>query len=389
MRPHRGQRIAAGVRVALTGKGNFRSMKGAVVDPVKLVVCGQVHLRSGARTALPRLSLALALTLAAAQVGAQTPPGEPSPEARSAAAAAYQQGVRAFETSDFGAAAEFFETADRTAPAAQAAIYAIRAHRGANNAVHNARAATIALELLSRYPSDTRVTGYAYRVVDDLSPNLARLQVHCQGCDLSLDDQSSAHEVFTNPGHHSLVAAWGSRVLRREVDTPMGQTTRLDLAPPLTEIVRPPSNPVAPPVSNPTPVREPAPHSVEEPVSAAPSELPIDRPPPSGLSPAVFVTGTLLTLGLGGALTWSALNTLDGRDAYVANPTQAGLDDGRDREFRTNLLIGATAGVGVTTLIIGAFFTRWRSAPRVALSPLAVPDFRAEASPGLSLRGQF
>ena len=30
-----------------------------------------------------------------------------------------------------------------------------------------------------------------------------------------------------------------------------------------------------------------------------------------------------------GALTWSALNTLEGRDAYVQNPTQAGLDDGR------------------------------------------------------------
>ncbi len=46
------------------------------------------------------------------------------------AAAAYEQGQRAFTNGDFSAAAEFFETADRTSPAPQALIQAIRAHRG-------------------------------------------------------------------------------------------------------------------------------------------------------------------------------------------------------------------------------------------------------------------
>ena len=45
------------------------------------------------------------------------------------------------------------------------------------------------------------------------------------------------------------------------------------------------------------------------------------------------------------------------------SPTQSALDDGRVRELRTNVLIGGTAAAGVATLVIGAFFTRWRSAP--------------------------
>lgn len=66
-------------------------------------------------------------------------------------------------------------------PSAQAVIQAIRAHRGAATPQHEARAATLALTLLSHYPTDTRVTGYAYRVIDELSTRLGRVQVRCQG----------------------------------------------------------------------------------------------------------------------------------------------------------------------------------------------------------------
>jgi hypothetical protein len=75
------------------------------------------------------------------------------------------------------------------------------------------------------------------------------------------------------------------------------------------------------------------------------------------------VTGVVITAGLAGVLVWSGLDTLDGSQSYMQNPTQVALDDGRVRELRTNVLIGATAAAGLTTLVIGAFFTRWRSAP--------------------------
>ena len=108
-------------------------------------------------------------------------------------------------------------------------------------------------------------------------------------------------------------------------------------------------------------------------------DRPVEAPTPDGLSPAVFVTGVVITAGLAGVLVWSGLDTLDGSQSYMQNPTQVALDDGRVRELRTNVLIGATAAAGLTTLVIGAFFTRWRSAP-----------VYASASPaGLLLGGRF
>jgi len=346
-------------------------------------------------------SLAWPATALAQPAPADAPP---SAEARSAAAAAYQQGVRSFEANDFPAAAEFFETADRTAPAAQAAIFAIRAHRGAGDLSHVARAATIALRLLSRYPTDTRVTGYAYRVIDEVSPMLGRLQVRCQGCDLAVDLQAAEHESFVAPGRHSLVAAWGSRTERRDLDVPAGQPVTVDLSPPVTPVLPPAATPVQTPSARVTPNPGPAATSqvtVRDPPAFSATPAPTesdpyaDRPPPraSGLSPGVFVTGMLVTLGLGGALVWSSLDTLEGRDAYVQNPTQAGLDDGRSREFRTNILIGATAGVGAITLLVGAAFTRWGSgrSRSVSLSPtlLAPASRHAEAAPGMLVQGVF
>ena len=358
-----------------------------------------VATRAGAAGLVALLALVGFPRIASAQTTAA-----PSAEARAAAAAAYQQGVRAFEAGDFGAAAEFFETADRTAPAAQAAIFAIRAHRGAGDLVHTARAATIALRLLSRYPTETRVTGYAYRVIDEVGAMLGRLQVRCQGCDLAVDMQASEHELFVAPGRHTLAAAWGTRTAQRELDVPANQTTNVELSPPLTTLnpaepapVRPP-NPALVPASNVTvrPTAPPVTTPDTAPRATGPDGYdPSDWPPPrrSGLSPGVFVTGVVITLGLGGALTWSALNTLEGRDAYVQNPTQEGLDDGRARELRTNILIGATAGMGAITLLVGAAFTRWGSdRPRtLSVSPaLLGPSARqAGSAPGLLLQGVF
>ncbi len=293
-------------------------------------------------------------TLAALAVGAHPERASAQGNNRTVAAAAYDQGTRAFAARDFNAAAEFFETANRSVPSAQAMIQAIRAHRGAEAVAHDARAATLALELLSTYPSDTRVTGYAYRVIDDLSPRLARVQVRCQGCDLSVDEQSAPHSAFFPPGTHAVVASWGTRVVRREVNLSPGQTLPLEFEPPLTPLVAPPLDPA--PVA-PTPGAD-----VAAPVALAPTQE-VDLPPRArGLSPSVFAVSMVITAGVGGALAWSAIDTLRGRDEYVQDPTQARLDDGRGRELRTNILAGATAAMALTTIFV-AGFTRWRSAP--------------------------
>ncbi|MEZ4410886.1 MAG: hypothetical protein R3A52_31065 [Polyangiales bacterium] len=320
---------------------------------------------------------------------APAPDAGPTPEATRAAAAAYDSGTRAFNSGDYPAAADFFETADRTLPSAQAAIQAIRAHRGARTPSHDARAATLAQRLLSRYPTDTRVTGYAYRVIDELSPSVGRLQVRCGGCDLAVDEQTSEPDVYLPPGRHRVRAAWGERVATRFVDLAGGGNEVLTLEAPLTEIPLPPdprdsSNGEAPRFLVPDATTgRPTEAETELPPAMRPRPpAPVARPAPSGLPPAVFITGMIVTAGLGAALTWSALDTLDGRDAYEMNPTQAGLDDGRSRELRTNVLIGATAAAGVATLVVGAFFTRWRGA--------APPRVEAAVGPGsVALRGSF
>lgn len=303
-------------------------------------------------------------TLVALVVGAHPERAHAQGNNRTVAAAAYDQGTRAFAAGDFNAAAEFFETANRSVPSAQAMIQAIRAHRGAEAVAHDARAATLALELLSTYPSDTRVTGYAYRVIDDLSPRLARVQVRCQGCDLSVDEQAAPHSAFFPPGTHAVVASWGARVVRREVTLSPGQTLPLEFEPPLTPLVVPPVEP---------PPATPVPAAASE--SAAPGPLAptreVDAPPRArGLSPSVFAVSLVFTAGVGGALAWSAIDTLRGRDEYVQDPTQARLDDGRGRELRTNILAGATAAMALTTILV-AGFTRWRSAPTRPVAALS------------------
>lgn len=300
----------------------------------------------GART--PRGVAFLCALLSAGAAGAQSNTDE--------AAAAYEQGQRAFSAGDFRAAAEFFETADRTSPAPQALIQAIRAHRGVHTPAHDARAATLALTLQRRAVSDPRITSYASRVVDELSPQLARLTVQCDGCDLSLDARTVGTDLFAEPGSHTLTGAWGMRVTHRDLQLLAGSNNPVELTMPV-DALRPP----------PAPTPAPAPVADAELPPAMRPQAPAERPPavapptPDGLPVGVFVAGTVVTLGLAGALVWSGLDTLDGSEAYMRNPTQSALDDGRVRELRTNVLAGATAAAGVTTLVIGAFFTRWRS----------------------------
>lgn len=74
---------------------------------------------------------------------------------------------------------------------------------------------------------------------------------------------------------------------------------------------------------------------------------------------AVFFAGLAATVIAGGITVWSGLDVLKANDRYEQNPTRAGFDDGRRRENRTNILIGTTAVVGLTTALIGALATDW------------------------------
>jgi hypothetical protein len=73
----------------------------------------------------------------------------------------------------------------------------------------------------------------------------------------------------------------------------------------------------------------------------------------------VFV-GAGATVVLGGLTIWSGLDTQAAREDYDQNPTPEGLDEGRGKQRRTNLLLGVTAAVGVATGVIALWFTEWK-----------------------------
>jgi hypothetical protein len=95
------------------------------------------------------------------------------------------------------------------------------------------------------------------------------------------------------------------------------------------------------------------------------------------VSPTVALVGGATTLVLASVTLWSGLDTTKAHDAYVAAPTKEGWDNGRSKQLRTNILIGATAAAGVTTALIAIFWTKWHDeetlpppgAPRVGVVP--------------------
>lgn len=125
-----------------------------------------------------------------------------------------------------------------------------------------------------------------------------------------------------------------------------------------------------------------------------------------GITPVVFIVGAGLTAVAGGILIWSGIDTLTANDNYVL---AAGLPDATvglveplynsavEAQLRTNVLVGVTAALAATTVIL-AIFTDWDGDPAPttdATAPTAsiLPTF--ELAPdgslggGLSLRGTF
>ncbi len=271
-----------------------------------------------------------------------------------AASAAFAEAQKAQLRGEYSRAAELFELADQSAPSPAALRSAIRNRESAGQDV---RAATLALRALERYPDDKDTRELAQGALDRLSPKLARVRATCnEPCQLVVDgglvaaQPVAARDFFVSSGPHTVEAKWPDRPsVSKSVDGVAGAAQEVSFeAPPPSEK---PAAPAAPP---------PAP-AAAAPASTSTTAT-LDAPPKSsggGLSPAVFWVGTGLTVVAGGLLTWSGLDTLEARDAFEANPSQAGYDEGVKLERRTNILAGATAVLGVTTIAIGLFATDW------------------------------
>ncbi|MFO0630026.1 MAG: hypothetical protein U0325_30985 [Polyangiales bacterium] len=294
-----------------------------------------------------RAALALALTLCAPAVLAQSTPDVAS------AAAAFQEGQRAQLARDFARAAEMFELADGSAPSSAALRSAVRNHQAAG---HNARAATLALRMQRRDANDPQSVALAAEVLAALSPRLARISLRCTpSCALVVDagavssGAAETHDVFTDPGEHALEASWGpGRTRRTPVTGAAGAQVTLILD-------APPEPPPAPAPPEPPPAPAPVIVVAPPPPPPVPAPAPVRRRP---LSPAVFWSVLGATAVSGGVLSWSGVDTLGARDRYVAAPSERAYLDGVGMQTRTNVLIATTATLAAAAALT-AVFTEW------------------------------
>ncbi|MEM9195343.1 MAG: hypothetical protein AAGF12_39600 [Myxococcota bacterium] len=255
-----------------------------------------------------------------------------------AAADAYDRGAEAYLAESWSEAARWFEMAHRFAPAEPALTQAVRSHFQAGNI---ARAGTLALRLEASYGDSDRAAAVAQETLDAVTSRLVRVSVQCNECSVELEGALLEHsEFFLDPDvEHEVTARFETGERSQTVQSTAGDSVGLEFT--------------APP---------PSPGDPEEREERLPSQIEVPEEPGGGVHPAVFFTLLGLTAVSGGILIWSGVDTLAGVDDFEAMPTQEGLDEGRDKELRTNILIGVTSGFALATVIF-AFITDWSGSP--------------------------
>src|SRR5262249_4464991 len=142
--------------------------------------------------------------------------------------------------------------------------------------------------------------------------------------------------VYVTPGAHVIEGRAGEKTVRQPQQADAGAVVSVALVPPSPE-----------------------------PLPAAPPAAPETTAQASrGWSATGVVVGGAITAVLGGFTIWSGVDTLSQKRAFDGNPTQQNLDDGRSKQTRTNVLIGATAIAAAFTAVTAIWLVDWRGASR-------------------------
>lgn len=288
-----------------------------------------------------------------------------SVEERAEAAEAYDEGTSAYLSERYEPAAHWFERAYRLVPTSTALLQAVRAHHKAGNSI---RAANLALQLRDKYPSDQRSMEFAEVVIDSAQAQNVLVRTECvKECTLELDGALVQHPNFfvTPDVEHSLKAGFDDGESSTYVQGAAGDVKKVDIAAP-----------------------------------AAPPPPPVPR--------WAFFSSLGATVALGAVTVWSGVDANNGVSAYESaartanspginngdSPTpeeqaHALLDEGQQKERRTNILIGVTAGMAVTTAVLGVF-TNWKGESREATAKRIEPSIGVGRRGGaLTIKGRF
>jgi hypothetical protein len=290
----------------------------------------------------------------------------PSAEEIKKAGESFDLGKRAYRNEEWVEAAEHFEAADMAAPSAPALELALRSRERAGQLD---RAATLAALALARHADQPKLAKLAKDVLKKADKDLHKVSVTCdQACDLVVDSKlvhgraATERTVYLTPGDYTLRAGWpGDRSQSEKVKATKGGSSKASFKAPAEK-----KEPEAEPVATPTPTPEQPPDD----------RKPIEPPPvekSSGWSPVVFFIGTGLTVAAGAATAWSGIDTQNNPGPDRVREECAGqgescdlYQEGLDKQRRTNILAGVTAGVGVVTILIGLFATDWGGSEKSA-----------------------
>ena len=308
------------------------------------------HRPNAVRVAPLLASLAMGLVTMGSVQNARAADAEPSASSERIRSAAeeYDRGRRAFVAGTYEDAAVHFENAYSDAPRAEALRNAVRARRAAKQ---GARAATLASLAAARYPEDAPTMALVRETLSALTPQLYEVRVACEpACGVAADGHvvsfadATQITVYVDPGAHALVVSWtGDRTKQVALEATAGGRTDLHVIAPA------PNAPVINLSTSSMTRADDAPRSSSKP-----------------LGPAVFVAGAILTAVGVAATIVSGVDAQSnpGKDAVLRDCVGQGescptYQQGKSAELRTNVLLGATAGVGVLTAVVGIFFTRW------------------------------
>ncbi|AKU96895.1 hypothetical protein AKJ09_03559 [Labilithrix luteola] len=262
-----------------------------------------------------------------------------------AAAKAFEQGQKAFKTGDYRKAGEKFEQAYELAPHPSPLWNAARAWHRAHEPM---RAANLYAKYLRIAPEGARDRNHAISGLKELSAKLGLLTINATDVtDIRVDGKPiEGSSLYVLPGEHIIEG--------RATDAPIRVTRVIGAGEAMSVALVPPP-----------PVVERVVQRVEEkPEDRKPEQFKSESFVPSkrGVSPTWFYVAAGVTVVVGGVATWSGLDTLNRKDDFVSAPDQAKLDDGRSSQTRTNILLGATAGLAVVTVVL-ALVVDWRGEP--------------------------
>jgi len=317
-------------------------------------------------------------------VQAQEGANDPTPAQVRTAAEAFDKGREAYKAEDYIEAAEQFEKADNNAASSAAIELAIRAR---DKAGELDRAASLAALALKRHPDDPNLQRIVPDILNRASQQLFELTAACDSpCDLTVGGKivhgpaATERLFFVAPGKVNVRAGWlDNRNESKQIEGEAGGHGQLSF--------------VAPPVAAP---------AAAPPIEATKSSPPLAPTSDSGVtaqakgwSPVVFWVGVGATAVVSGVTIWSGVDTISNpgterveRECKGQGESCPLYQEGRKKQLRTNVLLGVSGGLGVATILIGAFATNWSGGGKTPASAASADRPQTfSVSPWASIEG--